>query len=31
LHHIQGLNLKLKEFERDPIIQNQRSVGMVEV
>ena len=31
LHHIQDLNLKLKEFERDPIIQNRRSMDMVEV
>ena len=31
LHHIQDLNLKLKEFERDPIIQNRRTMDMVEV
>ena len=31
LHHIQYLNLKLKEHERDPIIQNRRSVDIVEV
>jgi hypothetical protein len=31
LHHIQDLNLKLKEHERDPIIQNRRSVDIVEV
>jgi uncharacterized protein (UPF0147 family) len=31
LHHIQDLNLKLKEFECDPIIQNRRTKNMVEV
>ena len=29
-HHIQGLDLKLEEFERDPLIQNRRTMNIME-
>jgi hypothetical protein len=31
LHHIQDLDFKLEEFERDPLIQNRRKMNIVEV
>ena len=31
LHHIQDLDFKLEEFERDPLIQNRRTMNIVEV
>ena len=31
LHHIQDLDVKLEEFERDPLIQNRRTMNIVEV
>ena len=31
LRHIQDLDFKLEEFERDPLIQNRRTMNIVEV